>query len=426
MHATIIIGAGAAGLIAARRLSAAGHAVILLEAAPIAGGRIYTVAPGGSAGFTHAAEGGAEFIHGELPLSLQLAKEAGVSLQPVAAQMVRMQSGKPTPPKQRKKMSKDWAAMMQRMAALAEDQAFGEFLEEWFPGERYRELRSSAGRMAQGYDLADLHRVSTRWLYREWSEEADEEEFRPEGGYGRLIGWLADVCRSQGCLIHFSTAVTAVRWQRGSVEAIASDGRVFRGSRLITTVSLGVLRSGAIEFFPALPVQQEAIRKLGFGSVIKVLLEFNEPFWRDRKRDGQTLFIVSGEAAPTWWTQPADDHPLITGWIPGGAIQPFRSMNSEGRIERCLGSLANIFSRDVSALGKALKASLILDWETAPFIRGGYSFETVGGGRDRSALAEPVEGTLYFAGEALYDGPAPGTVEAAFSSGVAVAGKITG
>jgi monoamine oxidase len=278
--------------------------------------------------------------------------------------------------------------------------------------------------MAEGYDLADLHRVSTHSLYREWSGASEEEEYRPEGGYGRMIGYLTKIGRGQGCRFHFSTTATAVRWQRGRVAVDTANGQVFEANRLIITVSLGVLKTDGLQFIPELPRQQAVIARLGFGSVIKVLLEFRKPFWGDRKKTGRTLFITSDEAAPTWWTQNADDCPLITGWIAGGPMREFSGSNGEERIDTCLRSLARLFSRDPEGLRNELKTSMILDWETAQFVRGGYSFETVGGEADRRVLADPVEDTLYFAGEAIYEGPVPGTVEAAFSSGNTVAEKI--
>lgn len=425
MDPMIIIGAGAAGLMAGRQLSAAGYPVTILEAAPVAGGRVLTLSAGGTAGFSVAAEGGAEFIHGDLPLSLQLAEEAGATPRPVASHMVRMQQGQPPGKEQEETMSRDWGQLMQRMGKLQNDLPFADFLEKSFPGDRYRGLRDSVGRMAEGYDLADLQRVSTQWLYREWvGEWEEEEEYRPEGGYQRLIDHLTAVCLRQGCQIHFSTPVTAVRWQRGRVEAIGPDGRVFVGGRLVTTVSLGVLQTGGIQFSPVLPRHGEAIGRLGFGSVIKVLLEFRNPWWNDKKRTGQTLFVISDAPVPTWWTQTPDDCPLLTGWIAGRNLRPFRALSGQERIDTCLGSLASIFSIEATGLREELRTSMILDWETAPFIRGGYSFETIGGEADRTIMGTPIGETLYFAGEAVYEGPAPGTVEAAFRSGVEVAEKM--
>ena len=73
-----------------------------------------------------------------------------------------------------------------------------------------------------------------------------------------------------------------------------------------------------------------------------------------------------------------------------------------------------------------LSASLILDWQQQPFIHGAYSFDTVATPVSRALLRMPISHTLYFAGEAIYEGNAPGTVEAAFHSGLEVAGKIIG
>ena len=417
----IIIGAGAAGLQAGRRLSAAGHSVSILEAGAQPGGRILTL-PAGSGSFSVPVECGAEFIHGELALSMALAKEARIDLQPVDSEMVRMDQGKSA---HKNMLSQDWAALMPRMAMLSEDKPLGDFLDTEFPGERYAALRDSVGRMAEGYDLADLRMVSTKWLFREWSAEEElQEEYRPAGGYRRMIDFLVGICRAQGCRLYFSTVVKAVRWDWHRVEVEIEDGQVFAADRLLTTVSLGVLRAGIIGFFPAISSQLEAVHKLGFGSVIKVQLEFAAPFWGEQKPSGRTLFLVTAEPVPVWWTQPLDDCPLITAWISGERMRVFRRLSKEERIESCLRSLAAIFGVEEKILQAQLRASLVLDWEAAPAVLGGYSFDTVEAVAAREVLCEPVADTLYFGGEGLYAGSAPGTVEAAFCSGVEVAEKM--
>ena len=422
----IIIGAGASGLMAARILSAAGWSVTVLEAADAPGGRILTLTP---AGFSTYVEGGAEFIHGDLPISLQLAKEAGIVLHPVHSQMATPHVGGESGTGLEKEdwddyMTSDWDDLMQKMQQLGQDQPLGDFLATFFPGERYAALRDRARRYAEGYDLADLHSASVRGLYKEWANEQEEEEYRPEGGYRRLVDYLVGECRRYDCTLHFSSPVAEVYWQPGRVEVKTASGQPFTADRLLVTVSLGVLRAGVLRFFPAIPDYLRAASDIGYGRIVKILLEFKTAFWRGKEAQDQTLFILSDQPVPTWWTQTASTDTLLTGWLPVSGIPALLQLDRQGRIDRCLDSLAAIFTVDRAFLSSQLVASLVLDWSDAPYILGGYSFPAVGGQAARSLLSTPVEGTLRFSGEGLYEGDTPGTVEAAFSSGLETAKKI--
>lgn len=140
----IIIGAGAAGLQAGRRLSKAGYTVIVLEAGATPGGRIHTLPAGTPAGFSMPVEGGAEFIHGELPVSLALAGEAGAVLQPLHAHMIQVRGEK------EQDFHKGWDELFKRMEMLPEDMPFADFLTTYFSEDRYAGLRDSVSRMAEG------------------------------------------------------------------------------------------------------------------------------------------------------------------------------------------------------------------------------------------------------------------------------------
>jgi monoamine oxidase len=345
----IIIGAGAAGLQAGRRLSAAGHRVILLEAAAEPGGRILSLT---SEGFSKTVEGGAEFVHGPLPLSLGLMKEAGVVLQPVKSEMVRRQG----PGEGSRGAGADWGELMEAMAGLTEDLPIAEFLATHFGGERYERLRESVWRFAEGYDLADMNRASTLALYQEWSGEEGEEEWRPVGGYGRMIDFMAAECRREGAELYCSTPVTEVLWEKGCVAVTTSGGRVFTADTLIVSVSLGVLAAGGLRLDPALPELDKAIQQLGFGSVIKILLEFKRAFWLDEKPAGRTLFLLSDQAVPTWWTQTEEESCLLTGWLSGDRMRRFQQLDEAARLECCLQSVAAIFSREPEWLRSELTA----------------------------------------------------------------------
>jgi len=373
-------------------------------------------------GFSSVVEGGAEFIHGELPLSLQLAKEAGLGLQPVNGHMVRLQKGRGLDDSgDNAFLGRDWGELMEKMEGLEEDMPVDRFMGENFAGERYQGLRESVFRFAEGYDLADIRRVSTRALYNEWAREGEDEEYRLEGGYQGLVDFLVGECSRLGCRFCFSTQVEEVSWRPGSVECIAASGGRYTASGLVVTASLGVLQAGLLRFSPAVDGHMEAASLLGYGSVVKILIEFRTAFW---KAAGQTLFVISEEEVPTWWTQTEDGDRLLTGWLAGGRMQAFLQLGESQRVDACLRSLARIFSMDIELLRKEVVALQIVDWAKHPYVLGGYSYDTVGAADARTRLSASVEGTIWFAGEALYEGIAPGTIEAALTSGQEVAVKI--
>jgi monoamine oxidase len=324
-------------------------------------------------------------------------------------------------------MGGDWDQLMEEMGRLTTDLPIADFLAEHFGGGRYAQLRESVTRFAEGYDLADLRRVSTRALYLEWSREGDDaEEYRVVGGYRQLIDFMAEECRRNGAELHYSSPVTDISWNKGRVEVWTMGGRVYGGDTLIVSASLGVLGAGLIRFSPVLPGVDAAIKQLGFGSVIKILLEFRQAFWLEKKKKDQTLFVLSDQAIPTWWTQADEQSGVLTGWLAGERMQRFQQLDENGKLDSCLRSLEAIFSRDAEELRRELVGVRVLDWAGAAFVRGGYSYETVESSAARALLAAGVEETIYFCGEAFYEGEAPGTVEAALSSGWVLAERIIG
>src|SRR6202034_1908095 len=105
-------------------------------------------------------------------------------------------------------MSSHWDELMKEMDKIQQshqDLSLADFLAARFSGDKYSGLRESVRRFAEGYDLADLHTVSTLALYKEWLNDHDDEEYRPEGGYQRIIHYLVAECSRNGCVFHFSS-----------------------------------------------------------------------------------------------------------------------------------------------------------------------------------------------------------------------------
>jgi monoamine oxidase len=394
----IIIGAGAAGLMAARELSSSFN-VTVLEAKNVIGGRIHTIRP--------SIEAGAEFVHGRLPVTLGVLKEAALSYTPIAGKMYTADEGEI---KQEEGFIEGWDELMEKMGALTRDMTLKEFLETYYADHAYAGLRNEITRYVQGYDLADPSKVSMFSLYNEWSAE-DDVNFRVDKGYCEMINFLA-----KGCNIITGSTVQKIEWEQGHVKVFTAD-KTYTAHKLIITVSLGILQHGLIHFTPAIDEYMNAASHIGFGSVIKILLEFKEPFWQE-----DAGFIISKEKVPTWWAQLPNTTPVLTGWLGGPPAEAFKKVGKEEILRVALLSLSNIFQKELPPLVN----SYVFNWAENPETLGAYSYDTPLSDAARKVLNVPLGDTVYFAGEALYEGKHPGTVEAALVSGKNVAQLVKG
>ena len=409
----LIIGAGIAGLAAGRKFTKAFKNVVILEAAERPGGRIADLE---DASFPGPVMLGAEFIHGKLPLTLALLKEAGVGYQPIEGRSVKMTGGKID---QTGDEDIDWPAVMDRLGALEEDMSLREFLSLHFGDDKYRNLRDAVENFAKGFDAADPSAASAMALFREWEMEEDEQ-YRVDGGYGRVVSFLEGECLLYGCEIHYNSVVKEVNWRPGFAEVVTADGRHFGAEKVIVTVPAGVLQlkeeaPASILFYPPLPSRFDAVQDMGVGPVIKIILSFGDAFW-EAKTGTNAGFIFSKGVFPTWWTQSPSQVPVLTGWMAGPAVGEYSGAPDETILELAVTSLASILGMPSTEIRSHLLAWKVGNWAANPFSNGAYTYPTVAVPRPSEILASPVEGTLFFAGEAAYEGRYGGTVEAALAS----------
>ena len=402
----IIIGAGAAGLTAMRDLAEAGYHVCILEAAGIAGGRIATI----KEGFQNFVESGAEFIHGKLPHTFQLLKEAGLSFEVVEGKMIGVRNGE----WQTDEHEEHWGEFMKQLDKLKTDITILQFLEENFSKPEYIHLRQAVQRFSEGFDLADISKASMLSIKDEW-KNMEKKQYRIKGGYSQLIDHLVNSCRQLNTEFFFDTCVNRIEYENGNVTIHTTDNKKFQARRAIITVSAGILQSGTIQFKPELTEHAVAIQGLGFGTVVKFLLEFKTCFWKEF--DDETGFLLTDEEIPTWWTQLPSESNLLTGWLGGPNATKKVFETDTTLLHTALLSLSSIFRIPPAMLKEELTNYKIINWLNQPFIKGGYSYNTLHSEKAINVLSLPVDNTIYFAGEAISKSESLGTVESALQSG---------
>src|SRR6202166_4317131 len=266
----VVIGAGAAGLMAARELGRAGRKVTILEARDRCGGRID---PLPAAEFGYPAEGGAEFVHGETPAPGCLLREAGLSLLPIEGMQRTVVEGKLL---REDPLEIHEAKLHAALRELKDDVTVAEFLRRQFAGSEYDRLRRSIERMVEGYDAADPERASTLALRDEWMDEGRSTQVRIAGGYGDLVDFLVKGCRSQGTGIKLGTVVKAIDYAGVGAIVRCDNGDAHECDAVVLTVPVPLLEEIAL---PSTERERAAAAAhIGFGNVIKILMRF-EPRW---------------------------------------------------------------------------------------------------------------------------------------------------
>lgn len=417
----LVIGAGAAGLAAAAELNAAGLSVCVLEARDRVGGRIFTRH---EVNLPVPLELGAEFIHGESPATFDWLAKANVGIVDAAHSRWSVEGGKL---RQGDEVFDEMNRGLEKLRKPRKDLPFGEFLRK-ARGTLSPRAREFARSLVEGFDAADVTRVSTLATLEAWSgaSAADAPTFRPLSGYSSLLGALQASLDPKLVQMQLNTVVREVRWRRGSVTLTGTrQGQPFSVSapQVIVTLPLGVLQlppqsAGAVQFIPALQGKQEAFAGLASGPVTKVVLRFGDAFWEDLD-DGRyrnAAFFHSAHAAfPTFWSMLPVRSPVLVAWAAGPHATRLAAAD-ESEIVRCaLDSLESIFGKRANARNR-LQAAYLHDWQADPFACGAYSYVIAGGMSAREQLGAPLQNTLFFAGEAT-DAAAGATVGGALSSG---------
>src|SRR5947209_8907615 len=328
MYDCIIIGAGIAGLVAARDLSRAGLDVLLLEARDRIGGRILTECPDGSP-----IELGAEFVHGYPPDLLAELEHANLPHISSERAMYRSSGGK--------LLSSEEEAPDTIFRAMTEfrgdDISFAQLLDRV---SATPQQKHEATRYVEGFNAADAGRVSVLSLAK---QQRAEDAIHGDGigfvggGYTALVTAIA---KQSSAKLLLSSPVTGVSWTHHSV-TVCTAAQTFTARSAIVAVPITSLQSGSIRFDLSLGTKREALAHIAMGDVVRISMRFDQTFWTDLAPDLGFLFIEDAPpgAFPVFWSGSDPAHPSITAWTAGPKAAPL--------LTRTIGELASIACRQL-------------------------------------------------------------------------------
>lgn len=422
----LVIGAGAAGLMAARELAKSGKNVVILEARDRIGGRIW---PLSQSEFDYEAQGGAEFTHGKAPVTKSLLNEAGLTYLPMPSdgemwifdgKLKRGYLITEHPEFLRHKNEID-----EKLKELKEDVPISDFLEKFFTGDEYLDLRELIIRMVQSFDAADANQISTFSLREEWLGKEEWVQGRVKEGYGAVLNFLESECKKRGVKILLNKMVDKIEFNANPANVHCADGSNYEALKIIVTVPAPTIKQ--IQFQPPIPEKVKAADDIGFGQVIKVLFKFRDQWWRKiNGRDmSRTIFILCNKGKfNAWWTQYPENVPILTGWIAGQNAVELKDKSSEEIIGLGTDSLSGVFGIDKTIIQSNLAIYKVANWPNDRFSQGAYSYSTIHSEKAYAELRKPINGKIFFAGEALHSKLETATVEGALASGLETAKKI--
>ncbi|HZZ66275.1 MAG TPA: NAD(P)/FAD-dependent oxidoreductase, partial [Candidatus Baltobacteraceae bacterium] len=282
---------------------------------------------------------------------------------------------------------------------------------------------------AEGFDAVHVGQASVQAIAHELTGSAGLEspQYRPSAGYDRLLETFIGGLPRERFRLHLQTTVESVKWKAGSVRISArrfGDSCSYDADCAIVTVPVSILQAGSIRFVPELPSRtRAALQSIAMGPVLKVVMQFSHPFWmaRDTRMSDAAFFFNKSTKFATFWTMYPRISPVVVAWAAGGRTDRFSGMQPQAIVQDAISDLALTLEMSNAELNDCLVSAHLHDWQRDPFSLGAYSYLRVGGNTAREELAQPLERTVYFAGEATATDGRGGTVAGALISGYTAA-----
>lgn len=415
----IVVGAGLSGLAAAKSLQNQGAEVVVLEANGHTGGRLLT---DWSLGEGAPFEVGAGWIHGpsqENPAKqLADAVDSQYFLTDDENLTVFDAEGEEISEEWLEEIAEDWEDVLTKVdneLELNDQRNLRDAIRDLAPGA----LRdpgvlwalSAFTEFSKGAPIEDLSAV-----YHDDDEVFDLPDVVVATGYDRILAPFIE-----GLDIRLSTKVTGIAYESDDGVTVTTDKGDFDADYAVCSVSLGVLKKGTIAFDPPLPDDKKrAIDKVGFGSVTKLALKFEEAFWDEETQ----YFGIMTETKGRWnyWVnyRTFSQENVLLGLSVGSYALVADAMSTEEMVEDGLDVLRDVWEDEVGEPIQVLETH----WSTDPNTLGAYAYPRAGGRPGQfETLAEPVEDVVFFCGEhTTFD--YAGTTHGAYLSGIRAAEEL--
>ena len=377
----IIIGAGASGIGAARRLIAEGRSVVVIEAASRIGGRAFTESETFGVPYDH----GCAWLQGpkDLPHLDVITQKGFTKVNHNFADEAFYVDGRPA--------TFDEKSAYERAQAAIYDDVWGKGDVAAADVIKDRPFMSAAQTWTTMGHAVDMPNLSTADVN---SYDEYEVNYLVKEGLGRIVWELG-----QGIPVKLNCAAKAVDWSGEGVKVETTDGTI-SAAACIVTVSTGVLASGAIKFTPAMPVdKQEAIDDVPMGLFTKIALQFDgERFgltdnnWLSyalpKNQTGQGCYFIT-------WPTGTD---LAVGMLGGDYAWDVTSKGADVAVDLALETFAGLVGSDAR---KHFVKGHMSDWHANPNVLGAYAAARPGRFASREVLKAPLGRRVFFAGEAV-------------------------
>jgi len=396
-----IVGGGAAGIAAARRLTDAGVACLLIEARSRLGGRAYTVSHGG-----YGIDLGCGWLHsaGTNPF-VAIAEAQGRTIDKSSPAWSRPALERNFPLVDQRLYQQAMAEYFERLSELATGKIDVLCSAAFEPGNRWNGLIGAVVSYISGGDPSQVSALDFE------NYGGTDINWRVAEGYGTLIAAHAD-----GVDIALDTIVERID-HSGATLRIETNRGTIAAKHVIVTLPTDIIGARAELFFPLLPQKTEAAAGLPLGLADKLYLTLDNP--EEFGRDTRVFGLTDSKDTASYTIRP-QGRPQIEGYFGDGLADELERGGIHAFVDFAVGQLAGMLGNDFKKRVSLLDMHL---WRADPFARGSYSFALPGKVNCRQALAAPIDGRLFFAGEACSKSDFS-TAHGAYLTGLAAAEQI--